>query len=553
LALSLLVTGTVGATGGCGPLLFVPSPYTPQKVERVYSVQEDITLVRWRISSNDPADPNLRFEILDDDGNYQPIDFSQSVYPGGGAPCADKQGSCFQYVLRGDHTADQARPIVRAIHAEQGTFPGEPATARTVPASLSVASYFHTGNDLVYVSLADTVAYDSPYVFPRAYERTMWPTRGLCVSDSPPDGVGFSPLDATGGFPPTQPLTDDGTYCVGLRPVPGDAGGAALAQARVATLPQVVEVPISYTPPIQQSPVIYQIVFDLEIPVADRCNSALQKIEGLVDQAMTQGGLLPLEGVQVLKLPTVNLALDPNAPGGGSACAQPQSGGLDADAMAEAVKQAVTGFPQQFQQFHLLFFDNLNAPLPPDLSDSLQTLFTDLAYSPPGHNLETLGWLFNPGFVQANNLPWWKSQTWTSADDPDLAMTLLSYGEQALPYTSELYAGTPVPLFSPDQVTAYAGGMFKVCSANTPFQVVDPVSGQPQYGGPGWPILSSAPPAVAPSLYPPMGAAASDFIAVSFAADVQVCTKYCAGHPFIATDGTGATSWSTTSACAVTK
>ncbi|MES1208400.1 MAG: hypothetical protein ABUS79_20880, partial [Pseudomonadota bacterium] len=382
------------AGSACGPIEFVPSPFTPQKVELVYSTQEDITIVRWRISSSDPTAEGLSFEILDQSGQYQPLDFSRSVYAGGGARCADRNGSCFQYVVRGAYAAPAGRVPVRAVHTGDGTLPGGRPTPRTVDRSVTVDSFFHTGNDVVYVNIKDAVASDGPYVFARPYERTMWATKGLCLSGSAPDGVGFSPLDRTGGFPPPAPLTDDGIYCVGIRPVPTDTGAAALAQARVATLPQVVPVHLTYTPPIETSPIIYQIVLDLEIPVASRCAATIQAIESLV--GATMNGV----GVPVVKVPTVNLAVDPNAPNGGSSCAQPQSRALAADAMAQAVKQTVLTFPQHHQQFHFLYFNNLDATLPPSLTSSLQTLFDDVTKNAPD-DLQLKSWLFNPGLAAA--------------------------------------------------------------------------------------------------------------------------------------------------------
>ena len=67
---------------GCGPLNFVPSPYTPQHVELIYSAQEHITVVRWRVDATTPV-AQTRFELLGSDGTYSPIDFSQSVFTGG--------------------------------------------------------------------------------------------------------------------------------------------------------------------------------------------------------------------------------------------------------------------------------------------------------------------------------------------------------------------------------------------------------------------------------------------------------------------------------------
>src|SRR5438045_5320494 len=40
----------LASAGGCGEVHFVPSPYTPQDVGLIYSSQEPITVVRWRVS-----------------------------------------------------------------------------------------------------------------------------------------------------------------------------------------------------------------------------------------------------------------------------------------------------------------------------------------------------------------------------------------------------------------------------------------------------------------------------------------------------------------------
>ena len=62
-----------------------------------------------------------------------------------------------------------------------------------------------------------------------------------------------------------------------------------MVQARIATLPEVVTAQQVLSPPIEVSPIIYQVVLDLEIPVADRCASATAEIERLTGQYMRGG------------------------------------------------------------------------------------------------------------------------------------------------------------------------------------------------------------------------------------------------------------------------
>jgi hypothetical protein len=551
-----MLLAMTGIGVGCGEVSFVPSPFTPQNVDLVYSSQEDITVVRWRISSTVPADPNLQFQILGD-GGFQTIDFLQSVYPGGGIACTDGQGSCFQYVLRGRYATWNGGRPVQAVHSFYGVLPGAIAREKPVAQTLAVASFFHSGNQQITVNITDQVAAPSnePYLYPRGYDHSMWPTNGLCVSDSAPDGVSFLPLDpTTDGFgPDTQPdghLTDSGIYCVAVRPVPNDAGAAAVAQTRIETLPEVVTLHQTFAPPVELSPVIYQIVFDLQIPLADRCTSAIQTIESLVDKYMNKGNAT----VPVTKLPTLNLAVDPHGTDASANCNQ-QDGPLPASDMADAVMQAVTSYPEQYQQFHFLFFDNLDAPLSGPLTDSLSTFFSALQTAPSGYNLRTISWLFNPGLAAYNSpTPTWSmtQPPWQAADDPSFEHTLASYVMQNLPYESQTHdPSTPVALLSPDDAMTDDGDQIKICQSAPAVIPVDVNSGN-EFFGPSWPVKAADPPGYLVNLNPSASAGYSSFVPVSATVDYQICSRYCDNHPYVSTARQGQSSWSGSYACAET-
>ncbi len=542
---ALAATLLLGASLGCGAVSFVPSPFTPQKVDLIYSAQEDITVVRWRISSTESTGSDLEFQILGDAG-YQTIDFSQSVFPGGPTACGDGDGTCFQYVVRGEYpVGDRPHPI-RAIHALYGVLPGTPAALETPDQTLGVVSFFHTTNDAVYVNITDAVASGGPFVYPRTYERTMWPTNGLCLSALPPDSVSFLPLDKTGGFPPDLPLTDTGTYCVGVRPVPNDAGAAALAETRVETLPEVVNVNQTFTPPIQVSPVIYQIILDLEIPLADRCASAIQQIESLVDTNMG------MAGAPVVPLPVVNIATGTDPTGAPSDCTQSDTRVLPVDAIVQTILQAVTSNQQTLQAVQVLYFNNANAPLPTALSTSLSQLASDLYVFPTPYRVDMIYWLFNPGLAAASNSNFWTiSDSWQASDDPSFAQALATYVQQNLPYTSQTYDPlVPQPLLSATQVSQYAGGLFKICSSAPPITPASTVTGQALPGGPSWPITTADPPAFqAPTLPQQYFIPAPAFVPASTSISTQVCTRYCDNHPFVSTANAGVDSWSESPAC----
>ncbi len=547
LALALLAAGSVPLVSGCGPVEFVPSPYTPQKVELIYSAQEDITIVRWRVSSGDPANADLHFELLGNAG-YEAIDFSQSVFPGGGTACGDGTGACFQYVVRGRYaTSSQWDRPVQAVHATYGVLPGGLPSTATLANTVTFTSYFHAGNDAVYLNITDAVASDGIYDFPRTYNRTMWPTKGLCVSDAAPDGVEFSPLDSTGGFAPPSPLSDDGIYCVAIEPIPSDGGDAAMVQNRVATLPEVTTLQVTYAPPVEESPVIYQIVFDLSIPVGSRCMSAIPTIENLVDQAMQSSD------APYYKFPTINLALDPSKTDGTQTCTQQNSRTLDADGMAEAVKEKAAQFPQKNQQFHFFYFNNVNFVLPPMFTDSLQRLFADLSTPPPGQDLMTISWLFNPGVAASTGPKWTMTQPWQSADDTSLKMTLMSYAQETLPFQSQIQdPSVPIRFLSDAQASMYAGGSIKICNYSTPQPPlpVDMTNAQPLGPGPSWPIDGSDPPGFLIDLATEANEPASNFVEAGILMTVQVCTRFCTDHPYVSTGGNGVVSWAPSPFCA---
>src|SRR5579871_6812670 len=535
---------------GCGAVEFVPSPYTPQNVDLIYSTQEDITIVRWRVSSTAPGS-DLKFQFLVD-GVYTDIDFSTSVYPGGSAPCSDGKGTCYQYVVRGNYPLGPKDHPIQGVHDLYGVLPGGLPTPSTVDTTLSFVSFFHTNNDEVFVNIDDAVAANG--AFPRQFMQSMWPTNGLCVSASPPDGVSFAMLDPVSlGFPPPATLTPEGIYCVGLRPVPSDNGDAALAETRIETVPTVFDMDQTYVPPIQQAPIIYQIVLDLEIPIADRCTSALSTIESLVDKYMN----MPNQPVPVRKLDTINLAVDPNGTDGSANCTQQNGRTLPAADMAQKVFQIVSGYPQPRQQFHFIYFNTLDSPIASTLSDSFTSLFNDLANPPPPYDLMLISWLWTPDpkLVELNGPQWTKPEPWQQWDDPGFEKTLAAYAMANLPYETQVQdPGVPVPLLSAQVATQDDGGQIKICTSSTFVEPANtntnPVQTFPY--GTAWEVVAATPPGYLVSLMPLISKTYSSFVPESVDVSYQVCTAYCDGHPFVSQAGTPVSSWTDSYLCAGT-
>ncbi len=218
--------------------------------------------------------------------------------------------------------------------------------------------------------------------------------------------------------------------------------------------------------------------------------------------------------------------------------------------LADAVKRAVTSFPEVHQQFHFFYFNNLDAFLPRSLTDSFHGLFDALA-PPPGYDLETLSWLFTPGSAAASDLTWWHTSIWKSADDPGFGQTLLDYAAETLPYQSQLHdPGEPVALLSPSDTVSFGKAFIKICSASPNVEPLYSVDNPKTVLGTSWAIDPQSPPAYLVTLQPEIAQPASSFLSQDAVVHYQVCKRYCVDHPYVSMAGPGVTSWATSTLCA---
>ena len=128
----------------CSFVQFEPSPYAPRAVNTVYSSQEDLTFLFWRIDESAEID-QVSFEYFDPVLSlWKPIKLSQAIYPAGPREC----GSfiCFQYQLSGKvvwpevaasfegegRAGNQAERGIRSVHIDGVYFGALDLRQRTV-------------------------------------------------------------------------------------------------------------------------------------------------------------------------------------------------------------------------------------------------------------------------------------------------------------------------------------------------------------------------------------------------------------------------------------
>jgi len=537
--------GLLCATSACGNVTFVPAPFAPRKIELVYSQQEDITAVRWRMNASQ-ADPAVTYEFADENGGWQSVDFAASLYPGGVGPCGSGGGICAQMVLPGHYQPPVDSAPVRSLNPTYGVSPGDLGTEEIYPQTLTISSHFTRDNQSVAVAIKDVIGGDSVYVFPRPLQRGVWNRRGLCVPGFYPADQPFDPVGALSeSWPSPAPLSDTGLYCVGVRTEPSNGAVGTDDQIAIDTVPEVVDADLDppYTVPTEKTPFTYQIVLDLSIPADGRCPEAVQEIQANVASVLGNASEL-----RALPLIDLSAGIDPETGMPGTPCRQSPYRSLDAAGVAQQVKLAAASWPEQHQRYYMLYFNNLRAALPSSLTQSFNDFTqTILTPRPPG-DFQAFLWPWGPTEMTSSYDGWNMSpEIWSAADDPGFIGQLGDYANKNLPLISEIQDPTqPIALLSADDAKKYDGGSLRLCTIS-----ITPLDGgglqMVQHDADGsvnvlpmasqYPVKASDPPSFRLEV-PPVWAAWEFPGWKAHRAEIhyEICTRYC-DHVFTAESG----------------
>jgi hypothetical protein len=458
--------GILCAASACGNVNFVPAPFAPRNVELVYSQQEDITAVRWRMSAGQ-ADPAVTYELADASGGWQSVDFAASLYPGGVAPCGQGGGICAQMVLPGHYQPPVDSTPVRSHNPTYGISPGDIGTEKIYPQTLVINSHFTRDNQTVAVSIRDEIGGDSTYVFPRPLQRAVWSRRGLCVPGFYPADTPFDPVGGlTEPWPPPAPLSDTGLYCAGVRTQPTSGATGTDDQTAIDTVPEVFDADMpTYTVPTEETPFTYQIVLDLSIPAAGRCQEAIQEIQTNISNVFSN---VAGRAVQLRALPLIDLStnIDPQTGMPGTPCRQSPYRALDAVSVGNDLKRAAAAWPEQHRRYYMLYFNNLRAELPTSLTQSFSDLAQNIATNPLPGDFQAMLWPWGPPEMTSSYTGWsMQPMSWSAADDPNFISQLTDFAQMNLPIISEIQDPTkPVQLLSNDDAQKYDGGLIRLCT-----------------------------------------------------------------------------------------
>ena len=230
-------------------------------------------------------------------------------------------------------------------------------------------------NQAVQVNLLDPIR--RYYAEGTATATTVLPFRRRFEAHLRAGACGAAPAPTSAGWRrmPTLPAelpalfsaAPDPLACVWVRPAL-PPGGPAVGAQTVGARAEVYRFRHVYTPPIEQSPMVFLPMFDLEIPNPTRCEEA----EGLVQSAILDAATEISErtGAQILALPPLELAEVDQV-----ACRQANLRTFDAAAVVARARDAIEArFGDRPVRILWIYVQNLDLALPEALEQAFLRL-----------------------------------------------------------------------------------------------------------------------------------------------------------------------------------
>ena len=453
-----LVGALAGALAGplcaCSFVEFEPSPYTPRRLEVVYSEQEDVTFISWRL--RDSADLSLvRFEYWDLGAEaWVPISLSRALFPASPYACGGGD-VCLQYQLKGrsiwPESADPGTPPpLRSLHEDGGVFGPLDLRQREVEVTFGV--------DPIAIDLNvrfDPRRYDwfaeNGVPLKRSYQwrlaESAAETREDTAASHTPEACG-DPLPG-----PWQKLTAptlpegwvERGRCLNARPQRSDDLGAEVT----APLPPSASLSartLTYRPARLTPRAFLLTLTDLNVRSASRCAALKSEIISAVRASFNErfpasvradlGDFVPLS-------PLDSTPLD--------ACRQDPNRLYPVADLLSAVKGAVNPLAPEEVSLIFTYLNNSDEPLEGVAASQFEALLVELNTIP---NLYVYGLAVAGGSV--SDLPWQRFIPWRARESSSFEDAIVNLSKSAFPLrTMDFVSGeTPITLPAPPSATS---------------------------------------------------------------------------------------------------
>ena len=454
LRLALTIASLLVAS--CANVRFEKSPYAVRGVDVVYSEQEGMTFLSWRLRAG--ADPDLvEFELYQD-GDYRPIDLERTAFAAEPFECEEFY-LCFQYQLPGRYVWPEAieRPL-RSIHVDEGLYAGsEPRlyeaeiTFGIDPIALGRNSSIDPRRldwfELNGVPLERDYQWQLTASSRQAYLTPETQQGGECEAASP------SAWRAMGErVEPGDPGWIERPVCMAARPV-HRADQGIVRNVPFPPAPMLAAEQQDYVPAEERPPILYLYLIDTLIRSQTRCDRTLNAIVGRVDanfgarapDALRLGRFTPLD-------PQIGRPL--------SGCEQRADQDYPVQQMLDAIKRAAAELEPQRVRLVLVYLNNVDLPPSDRVFNQLQLFIFAL------QEIENVvPYTFVLGSQTIIELGEW-SQTlgWSPIDDEIFLASIKAWGDITLPFRTMLHdAETAVQINRPVPASERPE-LFKLCS-----------------------------------------------------------------------------------------
>ncbi len=440
---------------------FEHGPYSIRSLWVVYSDQEDMTFLSWRIGED--ADPRRVVFELDLGAGFSKIDLRSIPFPADPFEC--DEGLCFQYQLPGQvDLPPDTRPL-RSVHDIDGPLIGPK------PRLYRANTTFTASPFPLYANTALEIGIDSWFVANRVpLERDFeW----QLVEASRPRSFEDC-MSPEGRWLGAQPVVDlDGDWldayrCLALRPNRLDRASPhalipieAAAETRIETR--------RYTAPVESAPIAFGILFDMEVPNDNQCQEIKRVLSSHIESRFSERGRIHNLGAF--------FPLEPDSSDPMTGCSQDPRRRLPVADMIEAVMGLEPLLDGPYRVLWL-YVNNLSLPLDRDIAEQLGSISDDTAAASPARPyMLALGssavlWSFN----------WSHAITWRGLHDETMAGDIAAFTERTLPFRTMMHSSdTLVPIEPPPGATP---DYFKLCEPSP--TVVDRV-GSGEVGLFPWP------------------------------------------------------------------
>ncbi len=444
-ALLIVITALVLVSGplSCSFAEFELSPHAPRDVDVVFSEQENLTFIVWRLK--DSAQLNrVDFELLID-GRYQPIDLDEAPFPHEPYLC-EPDRYCVQYQLHGQWSGQTADVPVRTIDSRHGIFESSRAILHEVEETFAIDPLAVDNNVTAMARLEDWFA-DEEIPLRRTFE---W-----ALTDGVPAGQSSCPSTPPLEWGTLEDRVDlphgwiDFAPCFAVRPDRQDGQGMQIRRPLIRA-PMLYADEVDVKIPETKHPTLVAFLVDLEIVSSERCNRAVDAIRDTIFDELDERDTL-YRDLGIYRPGEIN---GPEFSG----CAQDSNARYPvSDILVEADQEAAT--IEEHSTLLVVYLNNLDSEFSEPAFDDLATLILE---NSPDRDPQIFTWAIGSNTVNLS-LPWNRTTPWAALENDNFLPSIESTVRFNFPLRSTEFDGNDyITLSEPED--AEDPETFRLCS-----------------------------------------------------------------------------------------